>query len=76
MEDNIYAIISSGGKQYKVEEDKDIVMEKIDGEEGEKVTLSDVNMVSDGGKVRIGNPMLADVEVKATIKKQLKNIKN
>ena len=54
MEGNIYAIISSGGKQYKVEEDKDIVVEKIDGEEGEKVTLSDVNMVSDGGKVRIG----------------------
>ncbi len=75
MEDNIYAIISSGGKQYKVEEDKDIVVEKIDGEEGEKVTLSDVNMVNDGGKVRIGNPMLADVEVKATIKKQLKGDK-
>ncbi len=50
-------------------------MEKIDGEEGEKVTLSDVNMVSDGGKVRVGKPMLADVEVKATIKKQLKGDK-
>ena len=51
------------------------MVEKIDGEEGEKVTLSDVNMLSDGGKVRIGNPMLADVEVKATIKKQLKGDK-
>ena len=51
------------------------MVEKIDGEEGEKITLSDVNMVSDGGKVRIGNPMLADVEVKATIKKQIKGDK-
>ncbi len=75
MEDNIYAIISSGGKQYKVEENKDIIIEKIDGEEGEKVTLPDVNMISDGGKVSIGNPKLANAEVEATIKKQIKGDK-
>ncbi len=75
MEGTIYAIISSGGKQYKVEEDKDIIMEKIEGEEGEKITLADVNMVSDGGKISVGTPKLSNVEVTATIKKQLKGDK-
>ncbi|MBU4483697.1 MAG: bL21 family ribosomal protein, partial [Actinobacteria bacterium] len=44
----MYAIITSGGKQYKIEENKDIVVERIEGKEGDKITLSEVNLISDG----------------------------
>jgi large subunit ribosomal protein L21 len=71
----IYAIITSGGKQYKVEENKDIVVERIEGKEGDKITLSEVNLISDGGKVKIGEPFLPKASVEATIKKQLKQDK-
>lgn len=75
MEAKIYAIITSGGKQYKVEENKDIVVERIEGKEGDKITLSEVNLVSDGDKIEIGKPVLAKGAVKATIKKQIKGDK-
>jgi len=71
----IYAIITSGGKQYKVEENKDIVMERIEGKEGDKVTLSEVNLISDGDNIEIGNPLVSKAAVKATIKKQIKGDK-
>ncbi len=50
-------------------------MERIEGKEGDKVILSDVNLISDGKKIQIGKPVLAKVEVKATIKKQIKGDK-
>ena len=71
----IYAIITSGGKQYKIEENKDIVVERIEGKEGDKITLSEVNFISDGDKVEIGSPLLPKATVKATIKKQIKGDK-
>ena len=75
MEAKIYAIVTSGGKQYKVEENKDIVVERIEGKEGDKITLSEVNLISDGDKIEIGKPVLAKAAVKATIKKQIKGDK-
>jgi large subunit ribosomal protein L21 len=71
----IYAIITSGGKQYKVEENKDIVVERIEGKEGDKITLSEVNLISDGDNLEIGNPLVSKAAVKATIKKQIKGDK-
>ena len=71
----IYAVITSGGKQYKVEEDKNIVVERIEGKEGEKVKLLSVNLLNDGKKVEIGKPVLDKVVVEATIKKQFKGDK-
>jgi len=71
----IYAIITSGGKQYKVEENKDIVVERIEGKEGDKITLSEVNLISDGDKIEIGKPLVSKAAVKATIKKQIKGDK-
>lgn len=74
-EDNIYAIIKTGGKQYKVEENRDIVVGRIEGKEGDKVTIGEVSMLSDQGKVTIGEPNIKDASVEATIKKQLKGDK-
>ena len=74
-EANIYAIVTSGGKQYKVEENKDIVVERIEGKEGEKVKLDHVNLLSDGKKIEIGSPLVEKAYVEATIKKQFKGDK-
>ena len=71
----IYAIITSGGKQYKVEENKDMVVERIEGKEGDKITLSDVNLFCNGDKIEVGKPLLKKAEVLATIKKQIKGDK-
>jgi len=70
-----FTIITSGGKQYKVEENKNIVVERIEGKEGDKITLKDVNLISDGNKIEIGKPILSKAEVKATIMKQIKGDK-
>ncbi len=74
-EAKIYAVITSGGKQYKVEENKDIVVERIEGKEGDKIKLADINLLSDGSKVEVGSPKLSEVIVEATIKKQFKGDK-
>jgi len=74
-EAKIYAIITTGGKQYKVEEDKDIVVDRIEGKKGDKITLEEVNMYSDGKKVSVGSPSVKNVKVEATIKEQIKGDK-
>jgi len=74
-EDKIYAIITSGGKQYRVEEGSRIVVNRIEGKEGDKVTISDVNLVCDGDNIEVGRPKLNNVAVGATLKKQFKGDK-
>lgn len=52
----MYAIVATGGKQFKVEENQIIKVEKLDAEKGDKVKLS-VLMLADGDKVVTGNPI-------------------
>ena len=52
----MYAIIESCGKQYKVSEGDVVFFEKLDAEEGKKVTFAKVVLVSNDGKVQVGNP--------------------
>jgi len=47
-------------------------MDRIEGKEGDKVTLSSVNLISDGKKIEVGKPTLDNVVVEGTIKKQIK----
>lgn len=58
-----------------MEENKNIIVGRIEGKEGDKVTIKDVNLISDSNKIEIGRPVLSKVEVKATIKKQIKGDK-
>lgn len=74
-EAKIYAIVTTGGKQYKVEEDKDIIVDRIEGKKGDKVTLDQVSLFSNKGKVSIGSPAVKNVKVEATIKEQIKGDK-
>ncbi len=64
----MYAVIKSGGKQYRVSPGDVIQVEKLDASEGQSVDLNPVLMVSDEQGVRVGNPVLADATVTATVK--------
>ena len=70
----MYAVILSGGKQYKVSENEIIDVEKLDKEVGEKVTF-DVLLLSDDGKVKMGKPVLKDVTCEAEVVAQGKDNK-
>ena len=63
----MYAVIEACGKQYKVEEKDVVFFEKLDAEEGKKVTFDKVILVSDDGKVQIGNPYVKGVKVEGKV---------
>jgi large subunit ribosomal protein L21 len=64
----MYAVIKTGGKQYKVSEGATVRVEKIAADEGATVELDQVLMVVDGEKVNVGSPLVAGGKVTATIK--------
>ncbi len=64
----MYAVIATGGKQYRVTEGETLKVEKIAGEEGSEIELDQVLMVADGDKIQVGTPVLDKGTVTATIK--------
>jgi len=70
----VYAIIETGGKQYKVSEGDIIFVEKLDVEEGSEYVFKNVLLISDGSELKVGAPYL-DAEVKANAVKQGKDKK-
>ena len=71
----MYAIIQTGGKQYKVTEGSVLKIEKLNVEPGDRLTLDQVLMVSDDNEVRVGNPLVATAQVIATVLEQGRNKK-
>lgn len=63
----MFAVIKTGGKQYKVAKDDVIEVERTGAEAGKSVEIKDVLMLSDGGKVEIGSPLLKGASVKAEV---------
>jgi len=63
----MYAVIKSGGKQYKVAPGEKHKLEQLTAEVGAKITLDQVLMVGDGENVRLGKPTLAGATVQATV---------
>ena len=63
----MYAIIESCGKQYKVAEGDVVFFEKLDAEEGKKVTFDNVILVSNEGKVHVGNPYVKGGNVEGKV---------
>ena len=63
----MYAIIESCGKQYKVAEGDVVFFEKLEAEDGKKVTFDKVVLVSEDGKVQIGNPYVKGVKVEGKV---------
>ncbi len=65
----MYAVIVTGGKQYKVSEGDTLFVEKIEAEEGSAVTFDQVLMVGEGEDVKVGAPTVAGTTVEANIVK-------
>ncbi len=63
----MYAIIKTGGKQYKVSEGDQVYIEKLDKEEGKTVNFDKILAFSDGEKLKTGTPFLKDVKVSGKV---------
>ncbi len=70
-----FAIIETGGKQYRVKVGDQVWIEKIDGEPGEDVELTSVLSVAKDGKLSVGTPTVKNAKVVATVEKTQKTDK-
>lgn len=71
----MYAIVKTGGKQFRAEKDGVLIVEKLEGAVGDKVDLSEVLMICDGDKVQVGSPLVKGAKVKAEIVRQARGKK-
>ncbi|MEE9259092.1 MAG: 50S ribosomal protein L21 [Nitrospinaceae bacterium] len=71
----MFAVLTTGGKQYKVSEGDVIQVEKLDHKVGDKLTLDQVLMAGEGEKVDVGSPYLKDFKVDCEVTDQSKGPK-
>ncbi|HVM82993.1 MAG TPA: 50S ribosomal protein L21 [Candidatus Binatia bacterium] len=68
----MYAVIKTGGKQYKVAKNDVILVEKLEGEAGAAVSLTEVLMIGDGANITVGQPTVKGASVAAEVVEQAK----
>ncbi|NLY20807.1 MAG: 50S ribosomal protein L21 [Tissierellia bacterium] len=68
----MYAVIETGGKQYRVQEGDVLRIEKIEAEVGSKTVFDKVLLFSDGEELKVGNPYIEGAVVEATVEDQNK----
>lgn len=66
----MYAVIRTGGKQYRVSAGQSLRVEKLAAEAGTELTLSEVLLVGEGDSVTVGVPLVSGATVKATVLSQ------
>ena len=71
----MYAVIKTGGKQYRIAPGEEIQVEKLPGNVGDRVTFEEVLLTSDGDNVKVGKPFLENAKVLARITGQGKGRK-
>jgi large subunit ribosomal protein L21 len=71
----MYAVIETGGKQYRVELGTELEVELLDAEAGQSVTLERVLLVADGDEASIGRPLVANAAVQAEVVRQMRGEK-
>jgi len=71
----MFAVLNTGGKQYKVSQGDLINIEKLESDVGDKVTLSQVLMVGEGENVEVGSPYISNCEVTGEVVEQGKSAK-
>ncbi len=64
----MYAVIKTGGKQYKVSEGETLKVEKIAADEGAAIEIDQVLMIADGENITVGTPLVEGGKVTATVK--------
>jgi len=63
----MYAVIETGGKQYRVSEGDVVRVERLTSDVGEEVSISEVHLVADGKKVHVGRPIVSGASVQGTV---------
>jgi len=71
----MYAVIASGGKQYRVTEGQTLRVEKLAAEAGSAITFDQVLMLGEGDSVKIGDPLVKNAKVKAEVLRQMRGDK-
>jgi large subunit ribosomal protein L21 len=71
----MYAIVKTGGKQYRVEKEDVVLVEKLDASDGDQVVLDNILMIGEGKKVTLGSPLVDDAAVMAQVIKQTRGPK-
>lgn len=71
----MYAIMRTGGRQYRVEEGRYLDVEKLPCDEGEQIEIDDILLISDGEDTVIGQPNVEGAKIKATVMKQWRDKK-
>lgn len=71
----MYVIVKTGGKQLRAEKNDVLIVEKLEGEVGAKIELSEVLAVMDGDKVKVGSPFVKGAKVRGEIVRQCKGPK-
>lgn len=71
----MYAVIETGGKQYRVEEGDTLFVEKLEVEAGDKIDFEEVLVVSKDGELIVGKPLVDGAKVEATVVEQGKGKK-
>jgi large subunit ribosomal protein L21 len=71
----MYAVVKTGGKEYRISQGDLIRVEKMRGKVGDQVTMKDILMISHEDQVRVGNPLLANAVITGEIVQQVKGKK-
>ena len=71
----MYAVLKTGGKEYRISKGDIIRVETLEGKVGDQVTLKDILMVSQEGEVQFGNPCLTNAVITGEIVQQIKGTK-
>lgn len=64
----MYAVIQTGGKQYKVEQGDTLRVERLGAAEGEQIELDDVRLIADGDDIKVGTPRVDGSKVEARVR--------
>ncbi|WP_296324875.1 50S ribosomal protein L21 [Treponema sp. UBA3813] len=71
----MYALFEYKGKQYKAEKDALIQVDKIDAEDGAKIDIDSVLLVSDGDKISVGTPFVKGAKISAVVENSIRDKK-
>lgn len=71
----MYAVIKTGGKQYRVAQDDVIAIEKLAGDSGSTIEFTDVMLVGEGGNAKVGTPFVSGAKVTAELVEQTRGPK-
>jgi large subunit ribosomal protein L21 len=71
----MFAVIKTGGKQYRVAQDQEIVIEKLEGDAGDTLVFGEVLMIGDGDKINVGAPLLSGAQVVGEVVEQTRGAK-